>query len=42
MEYRKVFDMIPDQFDEFRPRYSAELFADLIRYVGIGPGVSVL
>ena len=42
MEYRKVFDKIPDQFDKFRPRYSAELFADLISYAGIGPDVPVL
>ena len=42
MEYRKVFDQIPDQCDNYRPRYSAELFADLIDYAGIGPGVSVL
>ena len=42
MEYRKVFDQIPEQFDKYRPRYSAELFADLIEYAGIGPGVSVL
>ena len=42
MEYRKVFDKIPEQFDKYRPRYSAELFASLIDYAGIGPGVSVL
>ena len=29
MEFRKVFDTIPEQFDKYRPRYSAELFADL-------------
>lgn len=32
MEFRKVFDTIPEQFDRYRPRYSAELFADLIAY----------
>ena len=42
MEYRKVFDMIPEQFDRYRPRYSAELFSDLIAYAGIGTGKSVL
>lgn len=42
MEFRKVFDTIPEQFDRYRPRYSAELFAALIAYAGIGPGKSVL
>jgi len=42
MEFRKVFDTIPEQFDRYRPRYSAELFADLIEYADIGPGKSVL
>ena len=42
MEFRKVFDTIPEQFDKYRPRYSAELFAELIEYAEIGPGKSVL
>lgn len=42
MEFRKVFDTIPEQFDKYRPRYSPELFADLIGYAGIGPGKAVL
>ncbi len=42
MEFRKVFDTIPEQFDKYRPRYSAELFADLIAYAGITPEKSVL
>lgn len=42
LEFRKVFDTIPDQFDTYRPRYCAELFADLIEYAGIGPGKTVL
>ena len=42
MEFRKVFDTIPEQFDKYRPRYSAELFTDLIEYAEIGPGKSVL
>ena len=41
-EFRRVFDMIPDQFDRSRPRYSEELFAFLIDRVGIGPGKRVL
>ncbi len=42
MEFRKVFDTIPEQFDKYRPRYCAELFSDLITYAGIGPGKAVL
>ncbi len=42
MEFRKVFDTIPDQFDKYRPRYSAELFRDLIEYAEIGPDKTVL
>ena len=42
MELRRVFDTIPEQFDKYRPRYSAELFDDLISYAAIGPGRQVL
>jgi len=42
MEFRMVFDTIPEQFDKYRPRYSAELFAHLIEYAEIGPGKKVL
>ena len=42
MEFRKIFDTIPDQFDRYRPRYSPALFQDLIEYAGVGPGKSVL
>ena len=42
MEFRKVFDTIPEQFDKYRPRYSPALFRDLIEYAGIGPGKAVL
>ena len=42
MEFRKIFDTIPEQFDKYRPRYCAELFDDLIEYAGIGPGKTVL
>ena len=42
MEYRKVFDTIPEQFDKFRPRYSAELFEYFIRKAGIGTETKVL
>lgn len=42
MEFRKIFDTIPEQFDKYRPRYSAELFAALIDYAKIEPGKTVL
>ena len=42
MEFRKIFDTIPEQFDKFRPRYSPELFEFLIQYAEIGPGAKVL
>ncbi len=42
MDYRKLFDTIPEEFDRYRPRYCAELFADLIAYAGIGPDKTVL
>ncbi len=42
MEYRKVFDTIPEQFDKFRPRYSAELFEYFIREASIGTETKVL
>lgn len=42
MEFRKIFDTIPEQFDQYRPRYSPELFAALIRDAQIDPEKSVL
>ncbi len=42
MEFRKVFDTIPEQFDKFRPRYSKELFDYLISYAEVDKGKSVL
>lgn len=42
LEFRKVFDTIPEQFDQYRPRYSPELFAYLIDYAKIAPGKVVL
>ena len=47
MDYRKVFDSIPEDFDRWRPRYCDELFEDIIKYADlnvsketleIGPG----
>lgn len=42
VEFRRVFDTIPDEFDRYRPRYCPELFATLIDYAGVGPGKAVL
>jgi ubiquinone/menaquinone biosynthesis C-methylase UbiE len=42
MEFRKIFDTIPEQFDKFRPRYSQELFDNLIDFAKIGPEKKVL
>ena len=42
MEFRKVFDTIPEQFDRFRPRYSRELFNYLIEYAKLCPEKAVL
>jgi SAM-dependent methyltransferase len=47
MDFRKVFDCIPEEFDEWRTRYCDELFSDVIEYskldssktaLEIGPG----
>lgn len=42
MDFRTVFDRIPEQFDRWRPRYCAELFDDLIEYANLGSGSSAL
>ncbi len=42
MDFRKVFDSIPEQFDQWRPRYCEELFADLIAYAQLDSGKTVL
>ena len=42
MEFRKIFDTIPEKFDKFRPRYSKDLFDALIEYAKIGKDRSVL
>lgn len=42
MEFRRVFDTIPEQFDKYRAHFSEALFADLIAYAGIAPGKTVL
>ena len=42
MEFRRIFDTIPEQFDQFRPKYSVELFEYLINFAQLGPEKSVL
>jgi len=42
VEFRKVFNSIPEQFDKYRPRYTPELFADFIAYARITPESTVL
>lgn len=42
MEFRMIFDTIPDRFDKYRPRYCPELFTKLIDAAGVTPGSPVL
>lgn len=42
MEFRKIFDTIPEQFDKYRPRYCSELFSDLIALAKIDFSKDVL
>ena len=42
MEFRKIFDTIPEQFDRWRPRYCDEAFADIAAYAGLGADKSAL
>jgi len=42
LDFRKIFDSIPEQFDEWRPRYCNELFKDLIEYARIDSDKKVL
>lgn len=42
MDFRKIFDRIPDEFDRWRPRYCSDLFDDLIAYADLRPGREVL
>ena len=42
MDFRKIFDTIPEQFDKWRPRYCDELFADLIEYAKLNSGKTAL
>lgn len=42
MEFRKVFDTIPEKFDQWRPRYCDEAFADIIEHSQLNAGKSAL
>lgn len=42
MEFRKIFDTIPEQFDQWRPRYCKEAFADMIGHARLGAQKSAL
>jgi ubiquinone/menaquinone biosynthesis C-methylase UbiE len=42
MDYRKIFDAIPEEFDKWRPRYCDELFADMIELVKLDSSKTVL
>lgn len=42
MEFRKIFDTIPEQFDRWRPRYCEEAFTDIIKYAEIDKDKHVL
>ena len=42
MEFRKVFDTIPEKFDKWRPRYCDEVFKDVIKHSQLDSGKSAL
>lgn len=42
MEFRRIFDTIPDQFDRWRPRYCAQAFAEIAQEAHLGPGAAAL
>lgn len=42
MDFRKVFDSIPEEFDKWRPRYCGELFADVIEFSKLKHGKTAL
>lgn len=42
MDFRKIFDSIPDEFDKWRPRYCDELFTDLIEYAKLDSSKTAL
>jgi SAM-dependent methyltransferase len=42
MDFRKVFDTIPNEFDKWRPRYCDELFTDIIELSKLDSSKTVL
>ena len=42
MDFRKIFDSIPEDFDKWRTRYCDQLFADVIEFSKLGPGKTAL
>ena len=42
MDFRKIFDTIPEEFDRWRPCYCDEVFADIIEASRLGPGRTAL
>jgi len=42
MEFRLIFDTIPEEFDRWRPRYCPEVFAALAESAALGPDKRVL
>lgn len=42
MDFRKTFDQIPEQFDQWRPRYCDELYETIIKRAKIGPEKAAL
>ena len=42
MDFRKIFDTIPEEFDKWRPRYCDELFIDLIEHSNLKPNKTAL
>lgn len=42
MDFRKTFDLIPEEFDKYRPRYCSELFEELAAVCGLDAQKKVL
>lgn len=42
MEFRKIFDEIPESFDRWRPRYCREAFDAIVERAHLGPGSAAL
>jgi len=42
MEFRRIFDTIPEKFDRYRPRYCREAFDAIMEAASVKPGTQVL